>query len=724
MANLSEATSGGARYVLAVDPVHMTAAQQSALTGIDSLRLTRNIGIMAHIDAGKTTTTERILFYTGKSHRMGEVHDGDTVMDWMEQEQERDITITSAATTCSWLNHRINIIDTPGHVDFTIEVERSLRVLDGAVAVFDGVNGVEPQSETVWRQADRYKVPRICFINKMDRVGANFYGSVDTLIEKLEANPVCIQIPIGAEDRFQGVVDLISMKAIVWPDSGNGGAFEVREIPSELEADAAKYREKLIDKAAEVDETLADKFLMGEEISELDLIRALRDGTIQMKLFPVLCGAAFKKKGVQTLLDAVVRFLPSPLDVPPVVGHDPEKPEREIPCRTNWDENLAALSFKIANDPFAGALTYVRVYSGVLKVGDQVFNPREQKKERIQRLVRMHANSREEIQEIKAGDIGAVVGLKFAATGDTLCHVSHPVLLESIQFPEPVIAVAIEAKSSADQDKMMQGLQRLEREDPSCRLRFDPETGQTLLAGMGELHLEILVDRLMREHKVQANVGKPQVSYRETVSKAARGEGRVERVIAGENQFGHAVIDIKPAATGSGFKFTNLVPVERLPKTMAGPIEQGIREALENGVLAGFVTTDLEVALIGADYIQESASEMAYKLAGANAFREAARKAEPQLLEPIFKVEVTTPDEFMGGVIGDLNARRGKVLSMNSRAGRQVVDAECPMAMMFGYATDLRSLTQGRGVFVMEFKQFSPMAPKVAAEILQRLGRL
>ncbi len=724
MANLVEATSGGPKYTLILDPAHMTSAQLSAFSGIESLRLTRNIGIMAHIDAGKTTTTERILFYTGKSHRMGEVHDGDTVMDWMEQEQERGITITSAATTCTWLNHRINIIDTPGHVDFTIEVERSLRVLDGAVAVFDGVNGVEPQSETVWRQADRYKVPRICFINKMDRVGANFFGSVETLREKLEANPVCIQIPIGAEDRFQGVIDLISMKAIVWPEGGNGDTYEVREIPSELESDAATYREKLIDKAAEIDESLADKFLMGQEISELDLIRALREGTIQMKLFPVLCGAAFKKKGVQTLLDAIVRFLPSPLDVPPVIGHDPEKLEREIPCRLNWDESLVALSFKIANDPFAGALTYVRVYSGVLKVGDQVYNPREQKKERIQRLVRMHANAREEIQEVKAGDIGAVVGLKFAATGDTLCHVSHPILLESIQFPAPVISVAIEAKSSADQDKMMQGLQRLEREDPSCRLRLDPETGQTLLAGMGELHLEILVDRLLREHKVQANVGKPQVSYRETISKLARGEGRVERMIAGENQFGHAVIEVRPAATGAGFKFTNLVPAERLPKGMAGPIEQGVREALENGVLAGFVTTDLEVALVAADYVQESASEMAYKLAGANAFREAARKAEPQLLEPIFKVEVTTPDEFMGGVIGDLNARRGKVLSMSARAGRQVVDAECPMAMMFGYATDLRSLTQGRGVFVMEFKQFAPLAGKVASEILQRLGRI
>ncbi|MDX9730370.1 MAG: elongation factor G [Bdellovibrionales bacterium] len=690
---------------------------------METLRLTRNIGIMAHIDAGKTTTTERILFYTGKSYRMGEVHDGDTVMDWMEQEQERGITITSAATTCAWKNYRINIIDTPGHVDFTIEVERSLRVLDGAVAVFDGVNGVEPQSETVWRQADRYKVPRICFINKMDRIGANFLGSVDTLVERLDAAPVCIQLPIGAEDRFQGVIDLISMKALYWRDSADGDRFEVADIPSDLAEEASLYRERLLDKVTEIDDALADKFLMGEEISETEIIAALRKGTIAMKFFPVLCGAAFKKKGVQPLLDAVVRFLPSPLDIPAVVGKDPAKEEREIVCETDWDANLASLAFKITSDPFAGALTYVRVYSGILKVGDQVFNPREQKKERIQRLVRMHANSREEIQELKAGDIGAVVGLKFAATGDTLCHVSHPVVLESIQLPEPVIAVAIEAKSTADQEKMMQGLQRLEKEDPSCRLRVDAETGQTLLDGMGELHLEILVDRLLREYKVQANVGKPQVSYRETISRTAKGESRVERMVAGENQFGHAVIEVKPGARGSGFKFANGLSATALPKEMLGPIEQGIRESLENGVLAGFLMVDLEVALVAAEFNQETSSEMAYKVAGANAFREAARKAEPQLLEPVFKVEVTTPDEFMGGVIGDLNSRRGKVHSMTAKTGRQVVDAEVPLATMFGYATDLRSLTQGRGTFSMEFNEFEVTPSKVAQEILQRLGR-
>lgn len=699
-------------------------AEATKFEGLESLYLTRNIGIMAHIDAGKTTTTERILFYTGKSHRMGEVHDGDTVMDWMEQEQERGITITSAATTCFWKNHRINIIDTPGHVDFTIEVERSLRVLDGAVAVFDGVNGVEPQSETVWRQADRYRVPRICFINKMDRVGANFHGSVQTIVERLEAAPVCIQIPIGAEDRFQGVVDLIRMKALTWPESGQGDQMEEGDIPSDLLDEAKVYREKLLDRVTEVDETLADKYLMGEEITEQEIVVALRRGTVEMKFFPVLCGSAFKKKGVQPLLDAVLRFLPSPLEVPNVIGKDPAREENEIECKTDWNENLAALAFKIASDPFSGALTYVRVYSGVLKVGDQVFNPREQKKERIQRLVRMHANSREEIQEIKAGDIGAVIGLKFAATGDTLCHVSHPVVLESIQLPEPVISVAIEAKSSADQEKMMAGLQRLEREDPSCRLRVDSETGQTLLSGMGELHLEILVDRLLREYKVQANVGKPQVSYRETIAKSARGESKVERVIAGENQFGHAIIEVKPASVGTGFKFTSLVPTDRLPKSMSVPIEQGIRESLENGVLAGFLTTDLEVTLVAAEYNQETASEMAYKVAGANAFREAARRADPQLLEPIFKVEVTTPDEFMGGVIGDLNSRRGKVLSMTARSGRQVIDAEAPLMAMFGYATDLRSLTQGRGTFSMEFRQFAATPPKVSQEILQKLGRI
>jgi elongation factor G len=690
---------------------------------LEDLKYTRNIGIMAHIDAGKTTTTERILFYTGKSHKIGEVHDGDTVMDWMEQEQERGITITSAATTAQWREHRINIIDTPGHVDFTIEVERSLRVLDGAVAVFDGVNGVEPQSETVWRQADKHKVPRICFVNKMDRVGANFFGSVQTIVDKLAANPIMIQIPIGQEDTFQGVIDLVTMRALIWTDSGKGENYEMREIPADLEADAKKYRELMIEKIAEVDESLTDRFLMGEEISEAELKAALRKATITMKAFPVICGAAFKNKGVQPLLDCVVAYLPSPLDVPPMFGHDPAKPEKEIICKTDWDSHLAGLAFKIASDPFAGTLTYVRVYSGVLKAGDQVYNPREDKKERIARLVKMHANSREEVQEIRAGDIGAVVGLKFTITGDTLCNTSHPVLLESIQFPDPVIAVAIEAKSSADQDKMMTGLEKLQKEDPSCRMRIDPETGQTLLAGMGELHLEILVDRLQREHKVSANVGKPQVTYRETINRKARAEARIERQVAGENQFGHAVIQLEPTKNGSGFKFVNQLPSTKLPKEFLGPIEQGIRESMENGVLASYQMMDFTATLVDAIYNQESASEMAYKIAAANAFREAARNAEPILLEPMFKVEVSTPDEFMGNVIGDLNSRRGKVLSMNARVQTQVVDADVPLATMFGYATDLRSLTQGRGTFTMEFKQYAPVPPKISQDILAKMGR-
>lgn len=695
----------------------------SAPQKLEDLKYTRNIGIMAHIDAGKTTTTERILYYTGKSHKIGEVHDGDTVMDWMEQEQERGITITSAATTAFWREHRVNIIDTPGHVDFTIEVERSLRVLDGAVAVFDGVNGVEPQSETVWRQADKYKVPRICFINKMDRVGANFFGSVQTIVDKLGANPVMIQIPIGQEDSFRGVIDLVRMKALIWGDGGKGENYQEHDIPADLKEEAQARRDQLVERVAELDESLTDRFLMGEAISEDEIRSALRRGTIAMKIFPVLCGAAFKNKGVQPLLDAVVAYLPSPLDVPAIVGHDPSRPEKEIVCKTEWDASLAGLAFKIASDPFAGTLTYVRVYSGVLKAGDQVFNPREEKKERIARLVKMHANSREEVQELKAGDIGAVIGLKFTVTGDTLCNTSHPVVLESIQFPDPVIAVAIEAKSSADQDKMMQGLEKLQKEDPSCRLRVDPETGQTLLAGMGELHLEILVDRLLREHKVQANVGKPQVTYRETIAKKSRAEAKIERQIAGENQFGHAVIELEPTSNGSGFKFTNRLPEGKLSKQFLAPIEQGIRESLENGVLAGYQMMDFAAVLADAIFNQEAASEMAYKIAAANAFREAARNADPILLEPVFKVEVSTPDEFMGNVIGDLNSRRGKVHSMSARGQTQVVDAEVPLVTMFGYATDLRSLTQGRGVFTMEFKQYAPVPPKISQEILAKMGR-
>lgn len=691
---------------------------------LEDLKFTRNIGIMAHIDAGKTTTSERILFYSGKSHKIGEVHDGDTIMDWMEQEQERGITITAAATMCFWKEHRINLIDTPGHVDFTIEVERSLRVLDGAIAVFDSVNGVEPQSETVWRQANKYKVPRICFMNKMDRVGANFKGSVQSLIDKLGANPVVIQIPVGAEDGFIGMIDLLEMKAYVWPDKDKGESFATKEIPEDMLAEAKAAREAMIEKVAENDESLTDRFLMGEEISTEELRASLRKATIGLKVFPVLCGASFRNKGVQPLLDAVVSYLPSPLDVPPVIGHDPERADKEIVCKTEWDANVAALAFKLSADPFAGSLTFVRVYSGTIKTGDQLFNPREQKKERIARLVKLHANSREDVQELKAGDIGAVIGLKFSITGDTLCNTSHPVLLESIQFPEPVIALAIEAKSSSDQDKMVQGLQKLEREDPSCRVKIDQETGQMLLYGMGELHLEILVDRLLREYKVSANVGKPQVTYRECISRKSRSEGRYERQVAGENHFGHVVVELEPIEVAKGFEFKNLLPAGRIPKKeIVGAIEAGIRESMENGVLAGYQMMGIRASLVDATYREEDASEMAFKIAAGMAFREGARNADPQLLEPIFKIEVVTPDEFMGNVIGDLNSRRGKVHSMNARHNAQAVDGEVPLATMFGYATDLRSLTQGRGTFTMEFTHFAAVPPKVAQEILTRLGR-
>jgi elongation factor G len=692
-------------------------------TKLEDLQYTRNIGIMAHIDAGKTTTSERILYYSGKSHKIGEVHDGDTVMDWMEQEQERGITITSAAITTYWKDHRINLIDTPGHVDFTIEVERSLRVLDGAVAVFDAVNGVEPQSETVWRQANKYHVPRICFINKMDRVGANFEGSIQTITEKLGVTPIAIQIPIGKEDQFIGMIDLISFKALVWEDEGKGDVFDIRLIPKDLLPEAEKARDAMIERIAELDESLTDKFLMGEKIEEAELRASLRRSTIASKAFPLLCGAAFKNKGVQPVLDAIIAYLPSPLDLPPIVGHDPKKPDKEILCKTNWEDPPALLAFKIAADPFAGSLTYVRVYSGQIKTGDQLYNPREDKKERVMRLVKMNANSREEIQVLKAGDIGAVIGLKFTTTGDTLCQSSHPVLLESIDFPDAVISVAIEAKSTADQAKMIEGLQRLQREDPSCKVRIDVDTGQMLLSGMGELHLEILVDRLLREYKIQANVGRPQVTYKETLGKTQKAEGAYERQVAGENHFARVMLELSPVPRGDGFKFSNLVPEAQLPKQYVSPIEQGIRESMENGVLSGFQMIDVQAKLISVTYRQEEASEMAYKIAAGIAFREAARNADPQLLEPIFKVEVSIPEEFMGNVIGDLNSRRGKIHSMSSRFNSQVVDAEVPLSTMFGYATDLRSLTQGRGTFTMSFKEYMGLPPKTAHEILTKLGR-
>jgi elongation factor G len=688
---------------------------------LEELKYTRNIGIMAHIDAGKTTTTERILFYTGKSHRMGEVHDGNTVMDWMEQEQERGISITSAATTCAWKDHRINIIDTPGHVDFTIEVERSLRVLDGAVAVFDGVNGVEPQSETVWRQANRYKVPRICFVNKMDRIGADFFYSMDTIKEKLHGAPVALQIPIGAEERFEGMVDLVSQKAFLY-SADSGEKYEIKEIPEDLQDQAVEWRTALIEKACEFDDELMNKYLEGGEPSEMELKRALRKGTLALQIHPVLCGSAFKNKGVQPLLDAVIDYLPSPLDVPPVEGHDPEDPSKIIKCKTDFDESMVALAFKIAADPFAGSLTFVRVYSGVLEVGKAYMNTRLGKRERVQKIVKLHANSRQEVKELKAADIGAVIGLKLTGTGDTLCEGKQEVALESITFPEPVISVAIEAKSAADQDKMVAGLARLQMEDPSCRVQTDAETGQMLLSGMGELHLEILVDRLLREYKVKANVGRPQVSYRETLTQGASGEGHFDREVAGEKNFARVKLRLEPGKIGEGILYKNERHTQA-PKELLAALKAGAVESCEVGVLAGYSLTGVVISLEGLELRDKESTEMAVKVAASQAIRNALLAAKSQLLEPIFKMEVFTPDEFTGAVIGDLNARRGKVHGMHPKPGGQSIMAEVPLATLFGYATEIRSLSQGRASFSMEFQEYAPVPPKVEAEILHKLGR-
>ncbi len=687
---------------------------------LEELRFTRNIGIMAHIDAGKTTTTERILFYTGKAHRMGEVHDGNTVMDWMEQEQERGITITAAATTTAWRDHRINIIDTPGHVDFTIEVERSLRVLDGAIAVFDGVNGVEPQSETVWRQANKHKVPRICFINKMDRVGADFDMSVGTIRDKLAARPVPVQYPLGAEDKFQGVIDLIENVALVWRDD-LGEKIDKLAVPGDLADKVNKLREQMIEAACEQDDILMDKYLGGEELTPAEIRMGLRKGTLNMSINPVFCGSAFKKKGVQPLLDAVVDFLPSPLDVPPVEGKDPNKEDRAIEVKTNFDDPTVALAFKIANDSFAGSLTFIRCYSGVVKAGETLLNPRTNKRERIQRLVRMHANSRIEMTQLKAGDIGAAIGLKFTGTGDTLCDQKRPVVLETITFPEPVISVAIEAKSTSDQEKMIAGLERLQQEDPSCRVRIDSETGQMLLSGMGELHVEILIDRLLREHKAKANVGKPQVSYREAITNAAQGHGSFDREVAGERQFGEVTLRIEPKGRAGGITFENRAG--GLDHDLMLAARTGALEAGDVGVLAGFPLTGVHVSLLNFKTRDKESTEMAFKVAASMALREALKAVKSQLLEPIFKLEIFTPEDFMGTVIGDLNARRGKVHSMSPKSGGQVIQAEAPLATLFGYATDIRSLSQGRATFSMEFQEYAPVPPKVEAEILSKLGR-
>lgn len=693
---------------------------------ISDLKTTRNIGVMAHIDAGKTTTSERILYYTGKSHKIGEVHDGAATMDWMVQEQERGITITSAATMIFWRDHRLNLIDTPGHVDFTIEVERSLRVLDGAITVFDAVNGVEPQTETVWRQADKYKVPRICFINKMDRVGADFVMSVNSVKERLHAEPIPIQLPIGAEDQFQGCVDLLENKAYIWDNSGKGENFKITDVPSDIKAEVEKYRTQIIEKIVEFDDGLFERYLNGETIPVPELKAALRKGTLALKVFPVLCGAAFKNKGVQPLMDAVIDYLPSPLDVPAIKGFHPEKEDKEIECPLDFDAPVAALAFKIANDPFAGTLTYIRVYSGTVKVGDQLYNPRTEKKERIQKLVKMHANSREEIPHLKAADIGAVVGLKFTGTGDTLCSASHPIVLESIKFPEPVIAVAVEAKSSGDQEKMLQGLEKLQKEDPSCRLRTDPETGQILLSGMGELHLDILVDRLFREHKIQANVGKPQVSYRETLAQGFEFDNTYERELGGEKHFARVRMKIEPINVKEGIQFvSNVQPTQQFNLAFLKAIELGFRESAEVGPIASYSMIGLKGTLLQVETRPQESNEMAFKAATSLGFRQHLREVKSELLEPIMKLEVTCPDDFVGNIVGDLNSRRGKIHSMSVKlgGGGQVISAEAPLATLFGYATDIRSLSQGRASFSMEFLEYSPIPAKARAEVLQKLGR-
>jgi elongation factor G len=667
----------------------------------------RNIGIMAHIDAGKTTTTERILYYTGRTYKIGEVHEGTAVMDWMAQEQERGITITSAATTCEWLDYHINIIDTPGHVDFTAEVERSLRVLDGAVAVFDAVAGVQPQTETVWRQADKYSVPRICFINKMDRIGSDFFHAVDTIVERLNARPVPIQIPVGAEDKFQGIIDLVTMKARIWRDETLGAKFDEVDIPADLLEQAKHY--------------LMHKFIEGEAVTEQELMAGIRKATIAQAIFPVICGSAFKNKGVQNLLDAVVHYLPSPVDVPPVQGTAIDDPSKAIERRSTDDEPLAGLVFKIMTDPFVGQLAFVRIYSGVLNSGDSVYNVAKARKERIGRLVKMHANKREEVQEIRAGDICAAVGLKSVVTGDTICDDKNPVLLESIEFPAPVIQLAIEPKTKADQEKLSTAIGKLVQEDPTLKFNTDPETGQTILSGMGELHLEIIVDRMQREFGVGANVGKPQVAYRETIRKAAEAEGRFVRQTGGRGQYGDVWLKVEPTEVGKGFEFVNAIVGGAVPREYIGPVEKGVVEALEGGVLAGYPVQDIKVTLFDGSYHDVDSSEMAFKIAGSMGVKAAIEKAKPVLLEPVMSVEVVVPETYMGDVIGDLNSRRGRVEGMELRGTSQIIRSMVPLAEMFGYATDLRSRTQGRGSFTMHFGRYEEVPASISEEIVSKV---
>jgi len=693
------------------------------------LERTRNIGIMAHIDAGKTTTTERILFYTGITYKIGEVHEGTAVMDWMEQEQERGITITSAATTCFWKDHRINIIDTPGHVDFTVEVERSLRVLDGAVAVFDAVSGVEPQSETVWRQADKYRVPRVCFVNKMDRIGADFKACLEQIESKLQGNPVAIQLPIGAEDRFKGVVDLVEMRSLTYKDETMGADYIVGEIPAEMMSEAQAYREKLIEKVSEADDKLLEKYLGGETISAGEIKAALRKRVIESvrkedaPFVPVICGSAFKNKGVQPMLDAVVDFLPSPTDIPPVTGTDPNAKEEDAVVERKADdrEPFSALAFKIMTDPFVGQLTFFRVYSGTLHAGSSVLNSTKGKTERVGRLLKMHANKREEIKEVNAGDIAAAVGLKSVTTGDTLCDEKKPVVLESMDFPEPVISLAIEPKTKADQEKLGQGMSKLMGEDPTFRVATDEQTGQVVIRGMGELHLEIIVDRLKREFGVEATVGKPQVAYKETLTAPAEGHGRFVRQTGGRGQFGEAKIRLVPLAPGTGYQFENEIVGGAIPKEYIKPIDQGIQEALTRGILAGYPIDDVRIELYDGSFHEVDSSEMAFKIAGSMAFQDAAKKAKPVLMEPIMRVEVVCPKDYLGDVMGNLASRRGRIQAQENRGGTEIISARVPLSEMFGYATDLRSRTQGRATYSMHFDRYEQAPSNVSEEVIARV---
>ncbi len=683
-----------------------------------SIEKTRNIGIMAHIDAGKTTTTERILYYTGKLHRMGEVHEGAATMDWMEQEKERGITITSAATTCFWRDHRVNIIDTPGHVDFTAEVERSLRVLDGAVALFCAVGGVEPQSETVWRQADKYNVPRIAFVNKMDRVGADFFNTVQMIKDRLKANAVPIHLPVGQGDMYKGIIDLITMKARMFNEDTLGATFEDIDIPASMKSQAKEYRQKLLEAVSDVDDTLLEKFLEGKEITEQEILTVLRKATIQVKIIPVLCGSSFKNKGVQNLLDMIVDLLPSPSDLSEITGHHMHKDDHIVRKITD-EEEFTALAFKIMTDPYVGKLCFFRVYSGKAEAGSYIYNSITGKKERLGRILQMHANHREDIKEVFSGDIAAAVGLKNTKTGDTLCSEDDPIILEKMTFPEPVIQIAIEPKTKADQDKLGESLSKLSDEDPTFQVSSDEETGQTLISGMGELHLEIIVDRLKREFKVDANVGKPQVAYKETIRKKVKQEGKFVRQSGGKGQFGHVWIEIEPNEKGKGFVFENKIVGGVIPREFISPVEKGIEEAMKNGVLAGYPVEDVKATLYDGSYHDVDSSEMAFKIAGSIAFKDAARKADPVLLEPIMDVEVVTPDDYMGDVMGDLSSRRGRIEGMLQRSDAQVIRSMVPLSEMFGYATQLRSMTQGRAIYTMQFSHYDEAPKSVSEKIIE-----